>query len=143
MALLAHPPQVVVWMLFLLWPLLVFWQLSSLTTSEPVRKIHHTPQGWRLTLSNGQVCFAELHGPVRVGRYLIVLCWQERSDLSVDDLRETPSQRAVARVWRVAIWADQLAADDWRRFSVALRWRRREDASGSKILSASVSLSSG
>lgn len=137
MAVLSHPPLNVAILLLLLWPLLAFWQLSAGETSHPVRSLQHTPQGWRLALHDDQVHFAELVGPVRINRLCIVLCWRELAEIAVPDNR-----RRLQR-WRVVIWADQVSADDWRRFSVALRWRRREGSSGDKMLSANVALSSG
>ncbi len=148
-ALLSHPPLLLTILLLLLWPLLAFWQFSAGQTSEPIRTIQHTPQGWRLRLRNGQTHFAELAGPVRINRLCIVLCWRELTDLADDEgasRRESGSyllQRPAAQCWRIVIWADQVSADDWRRLSVALRWRRREVSSGDKILSANVALSSG
>ena len=124
-------------LLLLLWPLLAFWQLSADETSHPVRTLQHTPQGWRLVLHNGHVHFAELAGPVRISRFFIVLCWREQCELAEVGKRRHP------QCWRVVIWADQVSADDWRRVSVALRWRRREDSSGDRMLSAKVALSSG
>ena len=147
-ALLSHPPLIVTLLLCLLWPLLAFWQLSAGETSHPVRCFQHTPQGWRLVLHDDRVHFAELAGPVRIHRFFIVLCWRELSALADGEAEfgeaEPASDAARApQHWRVVIWADQVAADDWRRLSVALRWRRREDSSGDKMLSASVVLSSG
>lgn len=121
--------------------MLAFWQLSAGETSDPVRNFQHTPQGWRLIMHDGQVHFTELAGPVRITRFFIVLCWRELSALANG---ESASAAASApQHWRVVIWADQVAMDDWRRLSVALRWRRREDSSGNKMLSASVVLNSG
>lgn len=138
MTLLSHPPLIVTILLLLCWPLLVFWQCSAGETTHPVRRIQHTPQGWRLVLCDGQVHFAELLGPVRINQLFIVLCWREQRELA-----EASALGNRLQCWRVVIWADQVSADDWRRFSVALRWRRREGSSGDKILSAKVSLSSG
>ncbi|MES2720729.1 MAG: protein YgfX [Pseudomonadota bacterium] len=134
-ALFSHPPLIVTILLVLLWPLLAFWQLSAGETSHPVLTLQHTPQGWRLELPDDQVHFAELAGPVRINRFFIVLCWRELAEAAVAGKR---LQR-----WRVVIWADQVSADDWRRLSVALRWRRREGSSGDRMLSARVALSSG
>ena len=139
MALLSHPPLLVTCWLMLCWPLLAFWQLSAGETSKPVRALQHTPQGWRLVLHNGQTHFAELAGPVRINRYFIVLCWRELHELA-ENVAGKGSRR---QHWRVVLWCDQVSADDWRRFSVALRWRRREVSSGDKMLSARVALSSG
>lgn len=136
-ALLSHPPLIVAILLLLSWPLLAFWQLSAGETSHPVRSFQHTPQGWRLLLHDDQLHFAELAGPVRINRFFIALCWRERLELAA------PGQRRRPQCWRVIIWADQVSADDWRRLSVALRWRRREGSSGDKMLSARVALSSG
>lgn len=153
MALLSHPPLIVTILLLLLWPLLAFWQFSAGETSHPVRTIQHTPQGWRLVLHDDQVHFAELAGPVRINRVFIVLCWRELMTLAEGEVveadaaaqcpqpRRCPQQRP--QCWRVVIWADQVSADDWRRLSVALRWRRREGSSGDKMLSDKVSLCSG
>lgn len=148
-ALFSHPPLIVTILLLLLWPLLAFWQLSAGETSDPVRSFQHTPQGWRLVLHDDQVHFAELIGPVRINRLFIVLCWRELSALASGDAEvgeEGTAERDATRApqhWRVVIWADQVGTDDWRRLSVALRWRRREDSSGDKMLSASVVLNSG
>ena len=149
-ALLSHPPLLVTILLWLLWPLLAFWQLSAGETSYPVRRIQHTPQGWRLVLSNGQAHFAELVGPVRINRLFIVLCWRELATLADGETaakscepRSYLLQKPIPQCWRIVIWADQVSTDDWRRFSVALRWRRREGSSGDKMLSAKVVLSSG
>ena len=136
-ALLSHPPLLVAILLLLFWPLLAFWQFSAGETSQPIHSLQHTPQGWRLVLSNGQVHFAELVGPVRINSLFIVLCWRELVTLAEAEPTRAP------QCWRVVIWADQVSTDDWRRFSVALRWRRREGSSGDKILSDSVALSSG
>jgi len=146
-ALLSHPPLIVAILLLLLWPLLAFWQFSAEQTSDPVCTTQHTPQGWRLVLRDGQVHFAELAGPVRINRRFIVLCWRELTVLcwrELHELAENVAGKGSRRQhWRVVLWCDQVSADDWRRFSVALRWRRREGSSGDKILSAKVSLSSG
>lgn len=136
-ALLSHPPLLVAIFLLLLWPLLACWQLSAGGTTDPISGIQHTPQGWRLVLRDGQVHFAELAGPVRINRLFIVLCWRELPALAEGNATRAP------RHWRVVIWADQVSVDDWRRFSVALRWRRREASSGDRMLSARVALSSG
>ena len=139
-ALQSHPPVAVGFVLVLLWPLLAFIQLSNRQTSCPIQSFQHTPQGWRLQLDTGAVHFAEVNGPVRLTPAFVVLCWQEMMTLAVD---VDPSTRRPGQRWRVVIWADQLSAEDWRRFSVSLRWRRREGSSGDKILSASSVLSSG
>jgi len=138
--LVSHPPPVVSILLLLLWPLLAFWQLSAGQTSGAIRSVQHTPQGWRLLLQHGHVHFAELAGPVRINRWCIVLCWRELAAMSD---QESDVQRRKLLRWNVVIWADQLGADDWRRFSVVLRWRRREVSDGTRMLSASVLLNSG
>lgn len=139
-ALQGHPPLLIQCVLILLWPLLAFMQLTSQPSSYPIQSFQHTPQGWRLQLDNSVMHFAELRGPVRLTPWFVVLCWQERPDMAVEG--ESFTRRPGLR-WRVVIWADQLSAEDWRRFSVSLRWRRREGSSGDKILSASSVLSSG
>ena len=87
------------------------------------------------------VHFAEIVGPVRITRFSIVLCWRELSALADTEVMSVAAHKP--QHWRVVIWADQVSADDWRRLSVALRWRRREDSSGDKMLSANVVLNSG
>lgn len=129
-----------IFLLFPLWLLLAYRQLQAAQTSDPLHSIQHTPQGWRLVMSNGDVHFAELAGPVRISRCLIVLCWRESTDLAESD---RPGRRQTPQRWQVVIWADQINADDWRRFSVALRWRRRDESSGSRMLSDNVLLNSG
>lgn len=138
-ALFSHPPLWLAILLLLCWPVLAVWQLGAGETSHPLQRLQQTPQGWRLVLHTGDVHFAELAGPVRLHRRFMVMCWRELAALSEGDA----SQPSARRCWRVVIWADQVSADDWRRFSVALRWRRREDSSGDRMLSASVSLSAG
>lgn len=141
-ALLSHPPMLVSLALVLLWPLLLVRQLMAGQTSDPLRSMQQTPQGWRLKLNDGQVHFAELTGPVRITRCLIAMSLRESIDLAERDLTaENPT--SAPRCWRVVIWADQVNAEDWRRFSVALRWRRRPASSGNRMLSDKVLLSAG
>lgn len=136
----SHPPLAIGIVLIGCWPLLVFFQLSDKETSSPITSIRQTPQGWRLRLASGDVVLAAVHGPVRITPWFVALCWREQSEFA----RETAdATRRAKRSWRVVIWADQLSADDWRRFSVSLRWRRREGSSGDKILSMSSELGSG
>jgi len=136
----SQPPPVIFILLLVLWPVLAFWQLGAGQTTGGIRKFQQTPQGWRLSLHHGHVHFAELAGPVRINRWCIVLCWRELAALTD---QEADVQRRKLLRWNVVIWADQLGADDWRRFSVALRWRRREVSDGTRMLSARVLLNSG
>jgi len=127
-------------MLVVLWPVLLVFQLSAPETSSPIQSIQQTPQGWRLTLMTGSWVMARIHGPVRITSAFIALTWCEQAEFAEADNQAT--RHRMPR-WRVVIWSDQLAADDWRRFSVSLRWRRRENVSGDKILSMSSLLGSG
>lgn len=83
---------------------------------------------------------ARIYGPVRITSAFIALTWCEQAEFAEADNQAT--RHRMPR-WRVVIWSDQLTADDWRRFSVSLRWRRRENVAGDKILSMSSLMGSG
>lgn len=83
----------------------------------PVMAFREIPGGWRLQLNEGNTVFARLHGPVRDVPGLLCLAWREAEEDVLPGARP--------RVWRVALWSDQLTAEDWRRLRVSLRWRRR------------------
>jgi len=95
-----------------------FWR-----TPGAVRRLtafQSTPLGWRLVLADGETTFADIEGPVRDWPGLLCFSFRERAADTPPGLRP--------RRWRLALWSDQLPADDWRRLRVSLRWRRHEAA---------------
>lgn len=95
------------------------WRLwHSPSALQHLQGFRETPLGWRLLLPDGELTFADVHGPVRDWPGLLCLCFREcREDVP-------PGRRP--RVWHLVLWADQLPAQDWRRLRVSLRWRRRD-----------------
>lgn len=101
------------------WLLLQSWRLWRAPGAEQqVAVLRAIPSGWRLSLPDGEIVYADIDGPVRDWPGLLCL-----------DLREQPEGLPAGRRprrWRLALWSDQLPAQDWRRLRVWLRWRRRE-----------------
>lgn len=114
----AHPPWPAQPLAAAVWMLVAVLCWRSLPSSHPLQRLCQVPGGWRLTLHDGEVVFADLHGPVRDSLGLLCLGWREQAG-------DVPSGRHPRR-WQVALWADQADADSWRRLRVSLRWRRRE-----------------
>ena len=115
----AHPPWPVQPLAGVVWLILAALCWRGVPSSHPLQRLCQVPGGWRLTLHDGDVVFADLHGPVRDSLGLLCLGWREQPG-------DVPAGRRP-RCWRVALWADQVDADSWRRLRVSLRWRRRED----------------
>ncbi|WP_022956496.1 protein YgfX [Perlucidibaca piscinae] len=112
-----------------IWAGLIRWQSGRVNDAD-VRACRQIATGWRLTLVDGSTAHADLHGPVRDARHLLCLAWREQAaDLA-------PGQQP--RIWRLALWSDQLPADDWRRLRVSLRWRSRGPESTARALARST-----
>lgn len=83
------------------------------------RRLRQLPSGWRVTLEQDEQAYADLAGPVRDWGFLLCFCLRERAEEVETGCRP--------RVWRLALWQDQLPPDDWRRLRVSLVWRRHAD----------------
>lgn len=111
------------------WAVQVWCQRQGAGCAE-VMSCRQIASGWRLILADGSMAYADLHGPVRDARHLLCLAWREQAgDLS-------PGRQP--RMWRLALWSDQLPPDDWRRLRVSLRWRSRGPGSTARALARST-----
>ncbi len=108
------------------WQARWFWRRPA--SSGEIVILQQAASGWRLTDHQGCVYLAELDGPVRDWPGLLCLSFRQRADDVLEAGTTAPDDGSLPdtpRHWRMAIWRDQLSAEQWRRLRVNVLWRRR------------------